>query len=62
MMARTAALTEPYRGLHHAGQLYAEPTQLTAAIIDGHRAGWQLAVHAIGDRAIDVTLDALERA
>lgn len=62
MMARTAALTEPYRGLGHCGQLYADPEQLTSVIVDGHRAGWQLAVHAIGDRAVDVALDALERA
>ncbi len=62
MMARTAALTEPYRGLDHTGQLYADPAELAAAIVDGHRAGWQLAVHAIGDRAVDVALDAFERA
>lgn len=30
--------------------------------MDGHLAGWQLAVHAIGDRAADLALDALERA
>lgn len=62
MMTRTAALTEPYHGLDHTGQLYADPAELTAVIVDGHRAGWQLAVHAIGDRAVDVALDALERA
>jgi predicted amidohydrolase YtcJ len=62
MMARTAALTAPYCGLRHRGQLYAEPAELTATIVDGHRAGWQLAVHAIGDRAVDVVLGALERA
>jgi predicted amidohydrolase YtcJ len=62
MMPRTAALTEPYLGLGHCGQLFAEPEQLTQVIVDGHRAGWQLAVHAIGDRAVDVALTALERA
>ena len=62
MMARTAALTAPYRGLNHTGHLYASPTELATVIVDGHRAGWQLAVHAIGDRAVDVALDALERA
>ncbi|MFI8362000.1 amidohydrolase [Streptomyces sp. NPDC085612] len=62
MMARTAALSAPYEGLDHAGQLQDDPEVLTRTIVDGHLAGWQLAVHAIGDRAADVALDALERA
>ncbi len=62
MMARTAALSAPYEGLHHAGQLQDDPEAITRSIVDGHLAGWQLAVHAIGDRAADVALDALERA
>jgi predicted amidohydrolase YtcJ len=62
MMARTAALTRPYCGLDHCGQLYAEPELLTELIVHGHRSGWQLAIHAIGDRAVDVALDALSHA
>lgn len=62
MMARTAALTSPYCGLEHCGQLYAEPELLTELIVDGHRSGWQLAIHAIGDRAVDLVLDTLLRA
>jgi predicted amidohydrolase YtcJ len=63
MMARTAALTEPYVGGDGGtGELYADPDLLRAQIIDGHRAGWQLAIHAIGDRALDVALDAVEQA
>lgn len=62
MMPRTAALTAPYEGLDHAGELYADESELRRTIIDGHLAGWQLAVHAIGDRAVDVALDALARA
>ncbi|PNG16430.1 amidohydrolase [Streptomyces cahuitamycinicus] len=62
MMARTAALTSPYEGLDHAGQLQDDPEALTGLIVDGHLAGWQLAVHAIGDRAADIALDAMERA
>ncbi|MFD7244005.1 amidohydrolase [Streptomyces massasporeus] len=62
MMARTAALTSPYEGLDHAGQLQDDPDVLTDIIVDGHLAGWQLAVHAIGDRAADIALDAIERA
>ncbi|MEU9252743.1 amidohydrolase [Streptomyces sp. NPDC048270] len=62
MMARTAALSAPYEGLDHGGQLQDDPEVLAQSIVDGHLAGWQLAVHAIGDRAADVALDALERA
>ncbi|MEV8394189.1 MULTISPECIES: amidohydrolase [unclassified Streptomyces] len=62
MMARTAALTAPYEGMTHTGQLQDDPERLTSLIVDGHLAGWQLAVHAIGDRAADLALDALERA
>jgi predicted amidohydrolase YtcJ len=62
MMARTAALTSPYEGIEGSGQLYDDAEVIAAQIVDGHRAGWQLAVHAIGDRAVDVALDALDRA
>ncbi|WP_306749016.1 amidohydrolase [Saccharothrix yanglingensis] len=59
MIARTAALTWPYEGMDTAGQLQDDPDLMRAAILDGHTAGWQLAVHAIGDRAVDFALDAL---
>ena len=62
MIARTAALTEPYAGTDNAGQLAESEELMRAAIVDGHHAGWQLAVHAIGDRAIDFTLDAVAEA
>ncbi|MBQ1088773.1 amidohydrolase [Streptomyces sp. B93] len=63
MMARTAALTAPYRdGSGTSGELQDSPEALAETIVAGHLAGWQLAVHAIGDRAVDVALDALEAA
>ncbi|MGW0391776.1 amidohydrolase [Streptomyces sp. NPDC003042] len=62
MMARTAALSSPYDGMDHAGELQDDPERITRTIVDGHLAGWQLAVHAIGDRAADLALHALERA
>ncbi|WP_436499046.1 amidohydrolase [Actinokineospora sp. HUAS TT18] len=58
MMARTAALTEPYEGTDNTGELLDE----RLAILDGHAAGWQLAVHAIGDRAVDFALDTIAEA
>ncbi|NYI04364.1 amidohydrolase [Allostreptomyces psammosilenae] len=62
MMARTAALSSPYVGLEHSGQLYADAEVIHRQVRDGHLAGWQLAIHAIGDRALDVALDALAAA
>lgn len=62
MMARTAALTAPYHGMEHTGEFQDDPERIADVIVDGHLAGWQLAVHAIGDRAADLALDALERA
>jgi hypothetical protein len=67
MMARTAALTEPYlsdSGIQgsNCGMLQRDPAELIATMVEGHAAGWQLAVHAIGDRALDVVLDGIERA
>ncbi len=59
MMARTAALTAPYLDGSGSGGLYADADELRALMVDGHRAGWQLAVHAIGDRAVDVALDGI---
>ena len=44
------------------GYLQADAADLQATIIAAHRSGWQVATHAIGDLAIDVVLDAYERA
>ncbi|WP_236796203.1 amidohydrolase [Amycolatopsis sp. GM8] len=62
IMARTAALTESYVDSDSAGQLQEDPAVLRQIIIDGHLAGWQLAVHAIGDRALDIALGAIAEA
>ena len=62
MMARTAALTEPYIPGSNCGMLQRDAAELIEAMVDGHAAGWQLAVHAIGDRALDVALDGIDQA
>ncbi|MCW1100188.1 amidohydrolase [Streptomyces sp. RS2] len=62
MMARTAALSEPYEGTGDRGLLAHDTKTVTETICKAHASGWQLALHAIGDRAIDVALDALEQA
>jgi hypothetical protein len=60
----TAAFTEPYGpNGEHTGSLYwASEDAFREAIGRAHRAGWQIGVHAQGDRAIDRVLDAYEAA
>lgn len=61
--AKTAALLAPYLDRPgDRGPLTYEPADLTARITAFDKAGFQIHVHAIGDRAIRVTLDALAHA
>ena len=60
IQARTAALSEPFEGTDNTGELGGDPALLLERIVAAHVSGWQLALHAIGDRAIDLALDALE--
>jgi predicted amidohydrolase YtcJ len=63
LVGRTAAMGEDY-AVQGAGRGYlqADEADLRATIIAAHRSGWQVATHAIGDRAVDVALDAYARA
>jgi len=60
---RTAWLSEPYEGRPDD---FGIPTKTAAEIeqvvTEAHQAGFQLAVHANGDRAIQMVLDAYEKA
>jgi predicted amidohydrolase YtcJ len=59
LVGRTAAMSAPFEGdPGNSGYLQADADQLTERIIEAHRAGWRVAAHAIGDRAIDLALDA----
>jgi hypothetical protein len=61
LVGRTAAMSAPYDGAgetSNRGYLQGDAGRLTQAIIAAHRAGWRVAAHAIGDRAIDLALDA----
>jgi predicted amidohydrolase YtcJ len=59
LVGRTAAMSAPFEGdPGNSGYLQADSDQLTERIIEAHRAGWRVAAHAIGDRAIDLALDA----
>ncbi|MBM3138850.1 MAG: amidohydrolase [Chloroflexi bacterium] len=59
----TAATREPYTSdPDDSGIAYWRQPDLDLLIGRAHRAGWQCTVHAVGDRAIEQTLDAMARA
>ncbi|MEO6122551.1 MAG: amidohydrolase [Ilumatobacteraceae bacterium] len=60
--ARTGYQREPYLGTDSRGALNYSPEQLAAVVDVAHRDGWQVGVHANGDAAIDVTIDAFQQA
>jgi predicted amidohydrolase YtcJ len=63
LVGRTAAMHDDYAGtLGNHGYLQGEAADIQATIIAAHRSGWQVAAHAIGDRAIDVVLDGYDQA
>jgi len=63
MSGWTAALHEPYSDEPtNYGIIQMPPEELTRGIVEAHKAGLRPMVHAIGDRAIDITLDAFEKA
>jgi len=58
-----AALYEEYPGEPgNRGLVRIEAGELEAAVLASHRAGLQVAIHAIGQRAADMALDAFEKA
>jgi predicted amidohydrolase YtcJ len=58
--ARTAAVAEGYVDGQGEGVLYFDDGELTEFFHDGHNAGLQVGIHAIGDRAIEHVLAAWE--
>ena len=61
--ARTAYLSEPYVGSEDEhGILAMSPEETEASVMEMHRAGFQVCIHANGDLAIDMVLTAYEKA
>ncbi len=52
---------KPYLGSGNRGALNYTVAEIEAVVREAHEAGWQVGVHANGDAAIDVTLDAFEK-
>ena len=57
--SQTAALEEPYEGTEDRGILTIEPETLTQEVARAAAGGIAVAIHAIGDRAVHVALDAI---
>ncbi|WP_353946147.1 amidohydrolase [Streptomyces sp. HUAS MG91] len=67
LLGRTAAVTEPFCGCPHneerpTGYFQGDTDAMTDLVVAAHRSGWSVAAHAIGDRAVDLALDAFARA
>lgn len=67
LIGRSAFMTEGYaadaeEGVENVGFLQFPQEWLERRLIAAHKNGWQLAVHAIGDGAVDVVLDIIEKA
>lgn len=61
--SRTAALKEPYADDPNSkGLLLNSSKKLCQLVLKAHKAGFQVGVHAIGDRGIENVLDAYEEA
>ena len=59
----TAWSLEDYKGQPgFRGRAFFTPEQIHANIEEGHKLGWQFGIHAIGDAAIAMTVDALDKA
>ncbi|MFB0543404.1 MAG: amidohydrolase, partial [Candidatus Bathyarchaeia archaeon] len=63
MGTRTAALNEPYwNEPENLGILTMTQEEITKDMVEAHEAGIRVYTHAIGDRAIDLVLNAVEEA
>jgi len=63
LIGRTAAMFEDFEGEPgNNGYFQMDEDRLHGLITKAHRSGWQVAVHAIGDRAVASVLDAYTKA
>ena len=63
LLGGTAYMSEDYVGCpHNHGYLQMDAGQLRAAALEAYRAGWPIAMHAIGDAAVGHAIDILVEA
>ena len=60
LTTRTAAMRTPYLDTGGSGILTWLPRELTEIVQEGAQLGWDIATHAIGDRAVEQVLNAYE--
>ncbi len=60
--AGTGYQRQPYLGTESRGSLNYTSAELSEVVAEAHLDGWQIGVHANGDAAIDVSIDAFEQA
>ena len=61
ILAGTAQMSEPYEGRPGAyGYLQEDADTMRQRILEAYAAGWSLALHAVGDAALDLALDVIE--
>jgi predicted amidohydrolase YtcJ len=59
----SGAMWTPYPGSEsYTGILHMTQEELDALVLQGHEAGYQVCVHAVGTKAVEMTLDSYERA
>ncbi len=58
LSSRTAAMAAPFVDRDHAGYFQDDPGHMHDMVVGAHLAGWSVAAHAIGDRAVAAALDA----
>jgi hypothetical protein len=60
ILGRTAYLAEPYEGRPgYHGYLQEDAESLRHRVLEAYAAGWSLALHAVGDAALDLALDVI---
>lgn len=63
LLGATAAMTEEYAHCaHNHGYMQGNPDEMRQSVIDAAGAGWALALHAIGDAAIDFAIETIVEA
>jgi predicted amidohydrolase YtcJ len=63
LLGGTAAMTEDYAHDHgNHGYLQGDPDEMRARVLRAAAGGWALALHAIGDAAVDFALDVIDEA
>lgn len=63
IMSRTAAMTQEYEHCHHVyGYLQQDRAHMRTSTLAAAAAGWSLALHALGDAAVDFAIEVIEEA